>query len=46
MSGEIVSMTTWQYWTRWALAGVAFLLALAGVLHVVVTQPIVAALGH
>jgi hypothetical protein len=46
MSGEIVSMTTWQYWTRWALAGAGFLLALAGVLHYVVTVPIMRAIGH
>jgi hypothetical protein len=46
MAGEIVSMTNWQYWSRWALAGAGFLLALAGVLHFVVTQPIIRALGH
>ncbi len=46
MSGEIVSMTPWQYWTRWGLAGAAFLLALAGVLYLVVTRPILSVLGR
>ena len=46
MSGEVVSMTPFQYWTRWAAAGAAFLLALAGVLYIVVTRPILQALGH
>ena len=46
MSGEITVMTPLQYWTRWGLAGAAFLLALAGVLYLVVTRPILQALGH
>lgn len=37
-------MTSAQYWRRWSMAGAAFLLVLALVLHVVVTRPILAAL--
>jgi hypothetical protein len=40
MAGEIVSMTNWQYWSRWALAGAGFLLMLSGVLYFVVTKPL------
>lgn len=36
-------MTNRQYWTRWALAASVWMLVLTGVLHVVVTRPIVAA---
>ena len=46
MSGEVVSMTPFQYWTRWAFAGACFLLMLALVLYLVVTWPILQALGH
>lgn len=37
-------MTPFEYWSRWALAGVAFLIGLALVLHFVVTHPIVEAI--
>lgn len=37
-------MTPLTYWTYWALAGAAFVVVLAIVLHVVVTKPLVRAI--
>ena len=45
MTGEIVTMTPWQYFVRWTIAGLAFTAALALVLWLVVTRPILDALA-